>query len=237
MTSMASLDEALANPEGTTVLTLLLDDEVVIPERIAELTQLRALCIRASSPLRLPRSFWSLTELESLDLSAVEGGLTADINQLESLEELSLFNHSSSPDPLPFGLGGLTRLRRLSFFDCELQELPAAVFEIEGLKSLTVSVASLGALPERLGRLRAIDELDFLHANVDALPESTGDLTQLKRLSIRGGSLCVLPQSFVKLEALEILELEHCKFPHFPAAVCQDAHDSAFAHPGFAHCG
>jgi hypothetical protein len=128
---------------GLTSLTLWCsgNKEVEVPESLGRLPRLRHLSISGDRVVSLPDAIGALTELRTLRLASWRlARLPAGLGRLGKLEELTSYA-SLALGPLPDELSGLVSLRRLHLGHLDTPDVPAVLFEMPWLTSLTVTSA------------------------------------------------------------------------------------------------
>ena len=99
---------------------------------------------------------------------------------LNDLEELNLFGNENLET---FSCTGLTKLKKLNLWGCNIQQLPAELNDLHDLEEL------------------------ILFGNENLLPFSCTGLTKLKKLNLRGCNIQQLPAELNDLHDLEELDL------------------------------
>ncbi|MFN8442936.1 MAG: COR domain-containing protein [Caldilineaceae bacterium] len=148
-----------AKREGWTDLNLGLEGLTILPNEIAQLTNLRSLDLGANALTTLPDWMAQLTNLHSINLSA--NNLTA----------------------LPNWMAQLTNLHSLVLSENELHFLPNWMAQITNLRSLYLRGNNLTALPDWLAQLTNLQSLDLRSNNLTVLPEWLADPQNLPQLS------------------------------------------------------
>ena len=141
----------------------------ILPESLAQLTQLQSLDISRNQLSALPEGLAQLTQLQSLDIS---------YNQLSALPE---------------GLAQLTRLQTLDVSVNQLSALQEGLAQLTQLQSLDASSNQLSALPEGLAQLTQLLFLDISGNQLSALPTGIGQLLSLTVLDAAKNQLTDLP--------------------------------------------
>ncbi|XP_047085374.1 disease resistance protein RGA5-like [Lolium rigidum] len=177
--------------------------------RISQLLQLRYFKISSDNTVELPGQMRGLQLLETLEINARISAVPLDIVHLPSLLHLRLRDEKILPD----GIGCLTSLRRLEYFDLSSnsEDSVRSLCELTNLQDLHL-VCSSASSDGRLTR------------NLVALAYSLGKLGNLKYLTLTpgtfrttvlfdGSSIVVFPPVF--LQRLELLP-PICIFPRLP---------------------
>ncbi|CAI5997525.1 unnamed protein product [Closterium sp. NIES-64] len=196
-------------------------------QRCTQLEQLSLLCLHRDT--ELPASFFRLTRLHTLALTAASALEAPDLESLSSLtnlhmtcrewEQLSSVRRLSSNTSVSLFAGPtfdvgllsdwpLTSLERLRISCCrELERLPDAIAELlPRLRELTVSSCeALEELPEGVCSLEHLETLSIMDCErFSCLPENIGSLTALKTLVLDTLLLLAfLPDSVCQLSSLE----------------------------------
>ncbi|CAI6006612.1 unnamed protein product [Closterium sp. NIES-65] len=216
-------------------------------QRCTQLEQLSLLCLHRDT--ELPASFFHLTRLHTLALTAASALEAPDLESLSSLtnlhmtcrewEQLSSVRRLSSITSVSLSAGPtfdvgllsdwpLTSLERLQISRCrELRRLPDAIAELlPRLRELTVSSCdALEELPEDFCSLEHLETLLIIDCErFSCLPENIGSLAALKTLVLDSLLLLeFLPDSVCQLSSLEtffLLPVLSCSFGELPADFC-----------------
>ncbi|KAI7805173.1 leucine-rich repeat-containing protein 1 [Triplophysa rosa] len=136
----------------------------------------------------------------------------------------------------------LTKLRKLSLSDNEIQRLPGDIAnfnqlveldvsrngkrlpesfpELRNLTCLSVNDISLQALPDNIGKslsqLQKLEELDLGNNELYDLPKTIGCLVSLKDLWLDGNQLSEIPPEMGGMRSLTCLDVSENKLEHLP---------------------
>ncbi|WP_207515712.1 leucine-rich repeat domain-containing protein [Longitalea luteola] len=151
------------------------------------------------------------------------------------------------------------KTKELDLSGLSLQEIPPAVFQMEGLISLDLSNNNIAVLPENVGKLNKLrklnlsrnpieslpenvilfllEELDLRETRIERLPGTIGELSNLKRLRIDFTRIKVLPVGFfvnglpreLTWDGLELLNVNTSVNPASLAAYFAPFHTKEFA--------
>ena len=202
--------------EDGTELDLTDHDLDVLPEWVANLTNLTQLDVSSNRLTALPDWLGSLTNLTQLDVSSNRlaalpdwvGDLTnltfleLSSNQLETLPD-SIVNLTSLTHlvldenhftALPDLIGNIRSLTNLYLGDNQLETLPDWMGDLTDLSWLVLNNNQLTTLPQWLGSLHALTGIFLINNELTILPDSLGDLTNLVRLNVSGNQLTILPE-------------------------------------------
>jgi Leucine-rich repeat (LRR) protein len=103
--------------------------------------------------------------------------------------------------------GKIFSVPHINLDSCDLEEIPAPIFDLKNLKTLSLEHNNINFLPKKIGDLVLLEEL-FLNDNkIETLPESIGKLTSLRMLYLNNNNLLRLPDSIGNLSSLDILVL------------------------------
>lgn len=227
---------------------------------VCRLSALRKLDLRRNRLGRLPERFQDLRELEHLTLgSNYLGEVPPQIRGFAQLRFLHLGNNDLARLPSFIGdferleylalhknlklraidpLAGLTNLRALNLYFLNLGGLPAFVYDLGNLVTLTLchtsnlsdeigrltklefltNCCSLGmrTLPDGLTQLKSLRMMRLFQNNLECLPENIGELKNLEQLSVYQNQLARLPDSFARLGKLKKLNLGWNRFETLP---------------------
>ena len=138
-------------------------------------------------------------------------------NYSRSLEEL--FLDANKLTILNDNVFKLTKLRRFSFSDNAIQDIPPDIAKLVNLVELDCSRNKIQAIPEQIKFLRGLQICDFSANTIEYLPPG---LVQLKNLTCLTLNYCIiknLPEDFGLLKNLESLELRENELESLPASI------------------
>ena len=180
-----------------------------------------------------PGSAWSDGRLAAALLAArgvreckLQGcGLATLPGAREVWEHLAPTTHTlalsgNALDDLPASVGALRGLKRLRLEGNLLRALPEAVVRLGALEELWLGCNQLSGLPDGFGALTRLRDLWLVSNEISYLPASFGELTSLRRLELSANALHDLPRSFAKLASLEELWLRSNALSAFPQQLC-----------------
>lgn len=193
----------------------------VIPDAIANLTQLVVLELNCEVPLQhLSEQLNQLHQLRYLTIKYGALRRLPDLSGLNRLRTLRVTHNQLSE--LPQSLGTLSALTRLDLQENQLTDLPDSLAQLTQLQDLDLSHNQLQQLPAVIGNISALDELDVSYNQLTQLPDSIGQLTTLTELDLRGNQLTGLPDTLVQLaDTLETLDLNNNQLPEVPELLLQ----------------
>ncbi len=76
---------------------------------------------------------------------------------------------------------------------CELDEIPAGVFDLQGLRKLCLYNNQLTAIPDSIGQLQNLTHLWLDDNQLTIIPDSIGQLQNLRGLRLDGNPLKSIP--------------------------------------------
>uniref|UniRef100_A0A6G1SEH5 Protein lap4 n=1 Tax=Aceria tosichella TaxID=561515 RepID=A0A6G1SEH5_9ACAR len=138
-------------------------------------------------------------------------------NYSRSLEEL--FLDANKLITLNDNVFKLTKLRRFSFSDNAIQDIPPDIAKLVNLVELDGSRNKIQAIPEQIKFLRGLQICDFSANTIEYLPPG---LVQLKNLTCLTLNYCILkclPDDFGLLKSLEALELRENELESLPPSI------------------
>ncbi|XP_067935615.1 malignant fibrous histiocytoma-amplified sequence 1 homolog isoform X1 [Watersipora subatra] len=171
----------------------------------------------------LPRSLFSMLDLEVLDLSPEREtclffqltSIPKEIGQLALLKVLIL--DTNQLKSLPEEIGYLKGLERLALSNNLLRSLPSNFCKLRALKSLHCSNNQFRDLPEEILNLPDLVFLDFSNNYLMELPAAISNMSNLQTLLLNYNQLQELPESFCQLQRLETLWLSSNNISSLPA--------------------
>lgn len=115
----------------------------------------------------------------------------------------------------------LCNLEELHIQSCTMSSIPAELWQLSQLKSLTLIDCGhkLEEYPPEIGLLSSLETLCLGKQFMQTLPESIGNLTQLKSLQTKDLFLNHLPKSLSKLKNLKKLEILDAYLKHLPNSI------------------
>ncbi|WP_411378706.1 dermonecrotic toxin domain-containing protein [Pseudomonas sp. MPB26] len=161
-------------------------------------TQLQSLFINQCAVHEVPQSIFSMPRLSNLDLSQCDIRLTvASASSFRDLHALEFLELSHNPLGNAPDVSGLNQLVSLHLHDCELRELPHAVFQLPQLYTLDLSNNLISELPaDPFERAEAYQEDSDLSGN----PWSSNSLDYLRQYFQRTGVDFQVPEATVDAE-------------------------------------
>jgi hypothetical protein len=119
-------------------------------------------------------------------------------------------------------LFSITFLKVVSLTSCRsLHGLSAALANLKGLLTLTVSRCSLKLLPNEVGQLEELKFLDLSMNELESLPAALGQCKNLQTMNLSHNSLHALPSFENGVESLRRLDLSHNRFEALPLTELQ----------------
>ncbi|XP_028757934.1 TMV resistance protein N-like [Neltuma alba] len=206
---------------------------VKLPKSLGLLTGLKTLKLRGCKNLVcLPRSIHNLKCLVLLDIAGCSkfARLPEKLNEIEALEELD----ASETDitEIPCSVGGLEKLKKLSFHGCERSTLNSWSMILPWRHSIHKGLT----LPISMFNLKSLKKLDLSYCGIDdgSIPDDFGGLSSLWWLDLSGNKFKNLPAGCISnLLNLGILVMNSCmelqSLPQIPPRVtsmCAEKCDS-----------
>jgi len=212
--------ESIAQLTQLTVLGLGSNKLTTLPESFAQLTQLTELGLDSNKLTTLPEFFAQLTQLTVLDLSYNQlTTLPESIAQLTQLTELNLFDNQLTT--LPKSITQLTQLTELNLRSNKLTTLPESFAQLTQLTELGLDSNKLTTLPESIAQLTQLTKIGLDSNKLTTLPESIAQLTQLTELGLGSNKLTTLPESIAQLTQLTELDLSYNQLTTLPESIAQ----------------
>lgn len=138
-------------------------------------------------------------------------------NYSRSLEEL--FLDANKLTILNENVFKLTKLRRFSFSDNAIQDIPPDIAKLVNLIELDCSRNKIQVIPEQIKFLRGLQICDFSANNIEYLPTGLVQLKNLTCLTLNYCPIKNLPEDFGLLKNLESLELRENELESLPASI------------------
>ncbi|MGD3142442.1 leucine-rich repeat domain-containing protein [Xanthomonas oryzae pv. oryzae] len=161
----------------------------------------------------LPDSLGQLSQLRHLQIG-VAPELKTLPPSLTRLSNLSTLQLTMIPlDELPADLGRMQGLRSLALGGGHYARLPASIVELSRLTGLRVSHSShFRELPENIGLMQGLRSLELAsNSKLEQLPGSLTQLHRLKKLDLSSNRrLAHLPEDIGQLRGLTELSLKSC---------------------------
>lgn len=212
------LPEVLGQLRNLRQLLVLSDGDVVLPESLAELSELESLNIRAPS-WQAPTGLYRLSKLTTLDLGNCRFARVPE--ELAGMDAVTtVYLGGQSREELAHLLSVVARLQNLETLQLATDVVPEEVASCQQIRELVVWGAR--ELPESLGQLKGLEVLVLSLGDFAALPESIGDLENLTLLNVsENPSFETLPESVGRLQKLQTLILEeNPRLRILPPSVC-----------------
>src|SRR3972149_8598453 len=137
----------------------------------------------------------------------------------------------------------LLKLKKLSCYYCDLQELPSSLCEFKNLKYLGCGCNNLKSIPSDFGLLQNLKEFCCSICDLQELPSSLCELKNLKFLDVSHNKLKSLPSDIGLLQKLEFFYIQDNQLESLPFSLgnlsnlktfhCDNNHLSSF--PFFLH--
>ena len=226
-----TIPDSISGLQKLTYIFIQTNNEIQLPDSFAELSALEDCYLRAGK-WNLPKAFYRLSRLKQLDFThCVFNTLAPETSGMEQVEKV-IFGSAETRDyqqvmsviaqlpnlktleinfpQIPAAVGLCRQIEELIIWagtDTPLT-LPDAIFSMDQLKILNISLSRIEAMPEAIGQLKGLKELIIQESVFDSLPESIGNLGQLELLNIsENPDLSSLPESLGLLSNLKTLYL------------------------------
>uniref|UniRef100_A0ACD5Z4Q9 Uncharacterized protein n=2 Tax=Avena sativa TaxID=4498 RepID=A0ACD5Z4Q9_AVESA len=198
------------------------EDNIIDLSRISELCRLTYLKIKCNITIKLPAKIRRIQDLETLEVDARLCAVPSDIVHLEKLLHLRLPSESY----LPHGVGDMTSLRTLGYFDIvgnsednvmdlgkltNLQDLQLTCSTVQAAENLEKNLQLLGSILEKLSILQSVTLVSAADSDVNTLQD---DVCSACMHVSRGSLSSVFPASAL-LERIELMP-QICVFPSLP---------------------
>jgi Leucine-rich repeat (LRR) protein len=114
-------------------------------------------------------------------LTNLTGYIPSSIGTFPELIELRLSDSYYLTGTIPYTIGNLTKLKRLSLARTQLSgDLPSEIGNLTNLETLDLSEANFSKLPSTIGNLSNLEWVDFSRNFTGTIPSSIGNLTKLQ---------------------------------------------------------
>lgn len=170
----------------------------------------KALSFNINNQVKIPEKIGELTNLEYLSIDVILGAevmgidIPKEIGKLENLETFSAY--SCNIKALPPEFANLKKLKRINLNDNAFDVFPEEILALENLESLAINW-NFTSVPDELCELKNLKYLYMPMANLTSLPENIGKLDKLEVLCIWGTEISVLPESCKNLTNIKSIYL------------------------------
>ena len=179
--------------------------------------QLKKMYVKDNLLNKLPDSFQSLTELQSVDFSSTNlDKIPWQILNFGTVRNLKMRNNVI--EKLPDDWNQCVNIRHLDLSQNPLMSIPSSVAQLQKLQILKLESCCLSEFPVVLLKLQALEDLDLRHNFLSSLPDNTDQL-HLKRPNIQHNLLQNLPETLVAHSRLQYLYMSSCRFQEWPQVV------------------
>ena len=156
----------------------------------------------------LPRKLSKLKSLRYFDFSGNRINNWLPILSTKTLRHLNVCR--TSIDEIPAAISNLNRLEVLDLSDNNISELPVTLKELKQLRILNLSNNPLLKLPNWISEMTSLRELNVSNAQLTTLPESVVQLSSLESLGIKKNDFSPLPRTLLEIpESVIVLEERH----------------------------
>lgn len=105
-----------------------------------------------------------------------------------------------------------THLQSLDLNNCNLSELPKAIFKLTNLQELIISNNPITVIPPEIGELKNLKWLYATFIKATTLPSSIKELKKLHTLFLWGSEITYFPPEFLELKStLKVLNIRSIK--------------------------
>jgi len=178
---------------------------------------------------KLPRTLWApFLQLVDVELEArdTSGGGIVGPKVVNTLQEAVIAHDTPLLSSMIDSLHLFQQLFVIEIVNCELQEMPQCLFEVEMLRVLRLSYNYITILRDDLGRSGNPSHLHTIQLDANRIqtimPNTFfGKLFQLERLNLAQNRIMLLPEDFCAgCKKLRLLDLSDNFLTHLPATVC-----------------
>lgn len=180
----------------------------LLPQDVFEYTNIEILSVRLLKAI--PPEIAKLKKLRKLDIAFWGGGILPEyIGSLTNLEEINI-RVVDIPLGLPSTLSNLKQLKKLTFYDCKLENFPKVLLEIPQLVKLEMSANKFTDLnlPDQC-YWSNLEVLDLRTNGLVEIPKWVYQHKSLKNLFIPNNKLKALPAELANLNQLEKLTVDN----------------------------
>ena len=142
-------------------------------------------------------------------------------NEFPNLSELKITSRSLVTISENFFPPNLTDL---SFFSCNFESIPEALFNCNSLKNLWIAGTKVQEIPEQIAKLHNLETLKLNNNKIKDIHFNLGRLTNLSVLDLGCNLIREFPSSILKLQMLTILKLHVNYIRKLPKELLQLEH-------------
>jgi len=128
--------------------------------------------------------------------------LPKEISLFKNLTDLDLESNDLSNADLSL-LSSLTKMKTISFQNCNLTKFPTVVFSFKQLTRLNIWNNGIKELPSQLFQMTSLKELEIGANDYSELPAEIGNLKNLEMLSVASTSVRTFPKTILQLTKLK----------------------------------
>jgi|GEM_PF-6141627 len=191
-----------------------------LPKGVCSLGGLESLQLKGNSFRTLPKQMKAMSGLKEISITLTDSSSHeerfAQLAQIPSLETLDLSD--SHLGVIPHGLFDLTGLRALSLQRNGLRDIPPEITSLHSLERLDLSWNSLGSVPAAICELSSLRQLDLYANPLMSIPSTIANLHNLDSIALSSGRsdrfLESLPIEFIQLRNLRIVEVDGVQSPN-----------------------
>ena len=203
---LASLPEDIAEMKSLTGLYLGDNQNIFIPNSIAELTSLKRLSLNRIGVSEIPKAIFGLKSIQVLGVSANRLTSISDgFCELHSLQ--NLYARSNAIESVASSLFELPKLELLDLDGNRLLSRLNIPANTAGLAHINLRRTGFREFPSDLLNLKALTSLNLSETKVSTLPQKIVKSNTLKSLSLRGCGLFEFPNSITAIRNLEYLDV------------------------------
>jgi Leucine-rich repeat (LRR) protein len=158
---------------------------------------------------------WGSSNVHQGNIEVVGDRIPDIIGTCINLEKLTL---NLLMGRIPSGFQALHALRILHLRGDNCSKLPAEVYQLCNLNSLSVKVGIKDLSPQ-IKEMTGLNNLDLSSNNLESIPDEVGSLKNLTSLNLGDNLLKKLPESIGTLPMLEYLDLERNAFQALPESL------------------
>jgi len=110
----------------------------------------------------------------------------------------------------------IDKIKHVKLDGWDLKKIPAEIFELEGLESLSLEFNQIKNIPKKISKLSFLEYLDLGYNYIESYANSILELDSLTDLSLDHNLISNIPHDIVNLKSLEYLGLNNNKISFLP---------------------